>query len=112
MCVSSYMTTILTERRKEPRKEEKMEDEKRRAQGKPPKRRKLNRAVAGFLYDRYEIERILSTPFKQCNRREVAVHKLMQKFHDNPKLLKARDTRALTADEEKELEELAATVRT
>ena len=84
-------------------KEEKAEDDKRRASGKMPKRRKLNRAVAAFLYDKFEIERIMVTTFKQLNRKEMSVHKLMSKVRRRarraagPALAAARTARAASA---------------
>jgi hypothetical protein len=36
-----------------------------------------------------EIDRILDTPFDRLERNEINVRKLLNKFHDNPRLVSA-----------------------
>ncbi|CAM9235500.1 unnamed protein product, partial [Ectocarpus fasciculatus] len=67
---------------------EQLEEEnlRRQEQGKRPKKpRKYDAAVEAF---RIEIERILSQPFAALSRQEMAVRKLLSKFHDNPEQVK------------------------
>ncbi len=39
-------------------------------------------------YSRIEIERILGQPFSSLTRQEMAVKKLLSKFHDNPEMVR------------------------
>lgn len=45
------------------------------------------RAVRQFILSKQEVERIQSTPFRMLSRREVAVQKLLRKFHDDSQRL-------------------------
>ena len=43
---------------------------------------------ASTRYSRIEIERIIGQPFSSLTRQEMAVKKLLSKFHDNPEMVR------------------------
>ena len=52
------------------------------------KNRKLPPAIEPFQIPKSEIEHVLKTPLSMLSRKDVMVRKLMQKYHDDPNLLK------------------------
>jgi hypothetical protein len=57
---------------------------------KPKKVKKPNAAVRAYQFSKLEIERVVELPLNVLSRREASVRRLLEKYHDNAQLLRAK----------------------
>lgn len=53
---------------------------------------KPNAAVRAYQFSKLEIERVVELPLDVLSRREASVRRLLEKYHDNAQLLRAKPT--------------------
>ena len=73
---------------KEQREKDKEEEES--VKGGKKKKKKNLAALESFRYSRHEIEHILHAPFQMLSSREMVVRKLINKYHDDPEIIKRK----------------------